>query len=359
VLIGTSAPAAAFALGDTSEASNCSIAAGGNATNNTLTCNFGLTPEQLKEVTKAAVAGVTGPLLDRIEDIGKRLGVTEDAAKALLRIVGEQTDVPDERLAEVLTKVVTDYKRLQVQAAALNPDNPTARDLVERAKVAITAGQFADAHQLLSQARQAQIAAAQEALKLRDQAQAAADAQLLGAAASAATEGDLEMTARDYLKAADTFKQAATLVPPGHPDKMADYLGRQAEALFSQGDERGDNAALEGSIQTWQLVLQLRPRDRVPLDWAQTQNDLGNALETLGGRESGTARLEEAVAAFHAALEERTRVRVPLDWAMTQSNLGSAEGVTQLVRLAIGEQRFANAMSIHRTDQMSGIGRSK
>ena len=43
-----------------------------------------------------------------------------------------------------------------------------------------------------------------------------------------------------------------------------------------------------------------------------------------GERESGTARLEEAVAAYRAALEERTRDRVPLDWAMTQNNLGNA-----------------------------------
>ena len=46
------------------------------------------------------------------------------------------------------------------------------------------------------------------------------------------------------------------------------------------------------------------PRERVPLDWAMTQNNLGNALQTLGERESGTARLEEAVAAYRAALEE-------------------------------------------------------
>jgi hypothetical protein len=45
----------------------------------------------------------------------------------------------------------------------------------------------------------------------------------------------------------------------------------------------------------------------VPLDWAMTQNNLGNALRTLGERESGTARLQEAVAAYRAALEERTR----------------------------------------------------
>ena len=45
-------------------------------------------------------------------------------------------------------------------------------------------------------------------------------------------------------------------------------------------------------------------RERVPLDWATTQNNLGTALRRLGERESGTARLEEAVAAYRAALEE-------------------------------------------------------
>ena len=54
------------------------------------------------------------------------------------------------------------------------------------------------------------------------------------------------------------------------------------------------------------------------------QNNLGNALRTLGERESGTARLEEAVTAYRAALAERTRDRAPLQWAMTQNNLGSA-----------------------------------
>ena len=44
----------------------------------------------------------------------------------------------------------------------------------------------------------------------------------------------------------------------------------------------------------------------------------------MGERESGTARLEEAVAAYRAPLEECTRERVPLDWAMTQNNLGTA-----------------------------------
>jgi tetratricopeptide (TPR) repeat protein len=52
--------------------------------------------------------------------------------------------------------------------------------------------------------------------------------------------------------------------------------------------------------------------------------NLGTALETLGQRESGTARLEEAVAAYRAAPEEQTRDRVPLEWARTQESLGNA-----------------------------------
>jgi hypothetical protein len=56
-------------------------------------------------------------------------------------------------------------------------------------------------------------------------------------------------------------------------------------------------------------------RERVPLQWAATQNNLGIALSTLGERDSDTARLEEAVAACREALKERTRERVPLDWA--------------------------------------------
>jgi len=51
---------------------------------------------------------------------------------------------------------------------------------------------------------------------------------------------------------------------------------------------------------------------------------LGNALSNLGGRENGTAKLEEAAAAYREALKEQTRERVPLQWAGAQNNLGNA-----------------------------------
>jgi tetratricopeptide (TPR) repeat protein len=90
------------------------------------------------------------------------------------------------------------------------------------------------------------------------------------------------------------------------------------------GQQTGDPGPLEEAVAAYRLALAELTRERVPLDWAGTQNNLGNALLSLGQRESGTARLEEAVAAYRLALAERTRERVPLHWATTQNNLGNA-----------------------------------
>ena len=223
----TAGSSSAWSVADTNVmATECgSIAAGRDASNNTVTCNYGLSPEHVKELTKAAVAGATGPLGDIINDLSERLGVTKDATKTLLRIVGEQPNVPLERLSETLTKVANDYKRLQAQAAALNPDNPTARDLVKNAQAEIDAGHFPKAHQLLQEATQAQIAAAQQARQLREQAQAAEEAQLIGAAASTAVEGDLAVTERDYLQAARALR-AGSLARAAEPGAAAGRVSR-------------------------------------------------------------------------------------------------------------------------------------
>ncbi len=45
----------------------------------------------------------------------------------------------------------------------------------------------------------------------------------------------------------------------------------------------------------------------MPLQWAMTQNNLGNALGVLGEREGGTARLKEAVGIYREALQEYNR----------------------------------------------------
>jgi tetratricopeptide (TPR) repeat protein len=105
---------------------------------------------------------------------------------------------------------------------------------------------------------------------------------------------------------------------------LGNWLFDKADMLYQRGDQKGENAALLVAIAAFRAALTEWTRERVPLQWAATQTNLGNALWTLGGRESGTARLQEAVAAHRAALTEYTRERVPLQWAATQNNLGAA-----------------------------------
>ena len=61
------------------------------------------------------------------------------------------------------------------------------------------------------------------------------------------------------------------------------------------------------------------------LNWAMTQNNLGNALLALGQRESGTARLDEAVGAYREALKELTLAQADHYQAGVKGNLERAE----------------------------------
>ena len=221
---------------------------------------------------------------------------------------------------------------MQTQVAALNPDNPIAKagSLIKpsrKSKPDISSGRT----NCCARPTQAQIAAAQEARKVREQAQAAEDAQWLGAASSTAAEGGVALTERKFDQAATLFGQAAGYVPSGRRKERGDYLLRQVDALYREGGERGDNNALREAIEVCRKALAEYPRSEAPLQWANAQANLGNVLQTLGERESGKARLEDAVSAYRAALEELTRERVPIAWATTQNNLGAA-------LLALGER---------------------
>ncbi|MCE2739155.1 MAG: tetratricopeptide repeat protein [Rhodobacter sp.] len=117
-------------------------------------------------------------------------------------------------------------------------------------------------------------------------------------------------------------------------------------ALWFLGRADAGTARLEQAVTAYRAALTERRQDRVPLDWAMTQNNLGSALQTLGEREAGTARLEQAVEAYRAALTERRQDRVPLDWAMTQNNLGNA--LWTLGEREAGTERLEEAEAAYR-----------
>jgi len=127
-----------------------------------------------------------------------------------------------------------------------------------------------------------------------------------------------------FITAVDLLIKNSSGRPGWNDDARGETLIWLGVAQLTLGEQTGRDEPLRQAVDSYQSALIALPRERVPLDWAATQNNLGNALQTLGERESGTAGLEEAVAAYREALKEWTRERVPLDWAMTQNNLGNA-----------------------------------
>ena len=209
--------------------------------------------------------------------LAQELGFTKAAVAQFFKILGEQ-NVLEEKIPTRLVEVATHFAQTRDELAVLEPDDPHAADLARAAKTALDAGRLAEADGLLDQAKEAELAAFRQAREFQQQAQKAADRHALNAAKLIAGRGNIALTQLRYVNAADRFKEAAILVPAGHQDVTANYLSSEAEALYRQGDEKGDNAALKQSIEIWSLVLAQRPRERVPLDWAATQNNLGNAL---------------------------------------------------------------------------------
>ncbi len=130
------------------------------------------------------------------------------------------------------------------------------------------------------------------------------------------------------------------------PLEWATTQNNLGNALATLGARESGMARLEEAVAAYRAALKEMTRDRAPLDWAATQNNLGNTLQTLGARESGTARLEEAVAAYRAALKEMTRDRVPLQWATTQNNLGNA--LARLGARESGTARLEEAVAAFR-----------
>lgn len=130
-------------------AEGCSIAAGNDATGNSLSCNYGLSPTQLQELTRAAASGATEPLLNRVETLSKSLGVSQSATKTLLKLVGEQQSVSAEDIPAALDRVAAKYKNLQAQVSSLSTDDPIARALVTQVQDEINAGRFQNAGALL------------------------------------------------------------------------------------------------------------------------------------------------------------------------------------------------------------------
>ena len=248
-------------------------------------------------------------MLERLlANVSRDKGVPIPPLQAVLRRLGE-LDVPPEEIPAKLDAAATRLLELEKTLAQPIQGDAAAQAARDAARRLIDLGDFDAAAAKLRQGRQ-------DARKRRE------DSQRIEATMAAEEAGLAEVALR-YRDAAALYAEAAELVPF---DAGASWRYRLAHGivLTDLGQEFGNNAALREAISVYEQALALAPRDRVPLDWAATQNNLGIALRSLGERKGDTSLLEDAVTAYRAALEERTRERVPLEWATTQTNLGNA-----------------------------------
>jgi tetratricopeptide (TPR) repeat protein len=141
-----------------------------------------------------------------------------------------------------------------------------------------------------------------------------------------------------------------------HSDERGEALNDLGISLATLGERESGTERLEEAVAAYHDALREHTRDRVPLDWAMTQNNLGNALQTLGEREGGNERLEEALVAYRNALTEYTRERIPLQWAATQNNLGNA--LRTLGERESGTARLEEAVAVYR-DAMKEFTRER
>lgn len=295
------------------------------------TTTIGLTPNQIRDLAKAAGANAIRP--DQVTSLSKRLGVAPGALVQFLGILGKQ-NIPPERLEAKLLELISNFKDLQERISNIRKaldQGLAVDDLKGRATKALAAGSFDEADRLLGQAVQA--VPSRRLDQITEQQEKHSDYTRSLIAELRAERGALARARLRYGEAAEKFGEAAASAPAA---KRGSYLKLQASALYAQGDEFGDNAALRDSITMHRRALQELSRDVVPLDWAAAENDLGNSLAALGGRESGTIHLQEAILAYRLALEERTRERVPLHWAQSQNDLGDA-------LVALGERESGTA----------------
>lgn len=110
------------------------------------------------------------------------------------------------------------------------------------------------------------------------------------------------------------------------PEQWAIVQNNQGIAYYSlqDGDACGGLRLralnLEQAISCYQNALQVRTQTDFPENWAETQNNLGNAYsERISG--SREENLDLAISAYQAALQVHTREAFSQEWAKTHNNL--------------------------------------
>jgi hypothetical protein len=289
-------PASAQLVGSRSvQATGCASAAvGGDVRDTTITTVCGMPSEQVVELVRLAAspqAGDRAELMARLSALvpgSSQLRV--EAIAKFFQLLGE-APVEESQLADRFAQIAEEHRRLVQDVKSLRVNDPEVQALRQQAAAALEIADHTTAFARLTQARTIVTTKRETLARVLDD-------QTREEAALVFEQARVELARLAYEQAAGLFAEAARLLPASDTKTRWQYIMEKADAEQTMGNERGSNPALVRAIESYRVGLTLALRTERPLDWAGTQNNLGNALRTFGERESSTARLEEAVAAL-------------------------------------------------------------
>jgi len=120
-------------------------------------------------------------------------------------------------------------------------------------------------------------------------------------------------------------------------------IGNTWSKEYSLVHKRNPLEALQWAITAFEEALRFWTPDVAPLDYAETQHNLGVAYRRLSEHEDAVGNLRKAIAAYGEALRFWTPDVAPLDYARTQHNLGVAYRRLSEHEDAVGNLRKAIA----------------
>jgi tetratricopeptide (TPR) repeat protein len=183
-----------------------------------------------------------------LELLELKLGVQRGALLLFFRTLGEK-EVPVSELSHRLAEIAARHKELLEQWAVFQTNDPAIQERLNEARNNIDAGLYDRADELLAQAQELDDAAIRMASELEAKAREAREARMRSGAATRARRGDLAMTRLQYVEAADHYVAAAERLPETGFQAWFDFRLRYAGALYSQGDEFGQNDYLQAAIE--------------------------------------------------------------------------------------------------------------
>ena len=214
--------------------------------------------------------------------------VTTQTVVGFLRVLAKEPALTLDQVPAKMAEITASYLQMQERLANLSPQDPTAADLVRRAKEAGQSGRFDEADRLLEQAEARETAAV--------------DQHRRKAAELRAARGDNAATQLRYADAARHYEAAADELPENASEEKAYYLSLAGDKWQTFGSLANASADYQASHAICERLAKADPGN------AGWQRDLSVSHNKIGDVRQAQGDLAGALASYQASLAIRERL---------------------------------------------------